>query len=159
MLASLPPADDLRIEIRPRGGVWWYGTAAQLEAEGLIPDGLVWPTGREDRTWTAGAFYYWLSRQRPEGYKGPRSGWIHMDSWSLSRSFADDSLGVEAYVAGNLYAAEMARREERIRQTIYWERQFLACREAEKDTAYQAFRSIFIPASKKRGRKAGSANV
>ena len=159
MLPLLTLADGLRIEIRPRCCVWWYGNAAQLEAEGLIPDGLVWPIGREHRTWTAGDFDYWLSRHRPEGYKGPLSGWIRLDSWSLCRSLAEHCGGRDSGAAARIYAAEKAIKEEQFRQTSAWSHQWHARREAENDTAYQAFRSICIPAPKKRSRKAGGANV
>jgi len=64
-------ASDLMIEIHPRWLCRFRGTAEQLVAEGLIPEGFKWPCKTERHSWGSGAFDYFLERCRPEGIKGP----------------------------------------------------------------------------------------
>lgn len=155
-----PGADDLRVAITPRDADWWYGTSAQLRAEGLIPEGFEWPTGKDHRHWTVGPFEYWLIRHRPDDFKGPRMSWLTLDSWRVRRTVAGHKGSAHPgwHLAG-IYAAEQALAAERFRQTSAWDREYAAWREAQKDVAYQTFRAIFIPEAKKRGRRAGGASV
>lgn len=66
-----------------------YGTQAQLEAEGLIPEGLQWPAGYDDLRWTSGTFRFWLMRHRPLGAKGPRNLYRDADCWCLRWELKD----------------------------------------------------------------------
>lgn len=67
----------------------YHGPRAELEAEGLIPDGLVWPKGYSNCTWDAGPFRFWLVRWRPAGAKGPRRQFHDCDWWHLRWQFRD----------------------------------------------------------------------
>lgn len=74
---------ELRIEIYRDDWARFEGTAAQLQAEGLIPEGFEWPRAAADKQWEANGFDYWLKRRRPEGHKGPMRSWLELDNWSL----------------------------------------------------------------------------
>lgn len=75
---------DLVVCIRDDlGFVEYRGTRAQIEAEGVIPKGTVWPDGYDDLRWQSGKFSFWLSRRRPDGAKGPRKAFIDCDWWRL----------------------------------------------------------------------------
>lgn len=74
---------ELHIEIWPDDFVFYTGSAAQLRAEGLMPDGFEWPKAAETHHWSAGGFDYWLRRMRPKGHKGPMRSWLVMDNWLL----------------------------------------------------------------------------
>jgi hypothetical protein len=78
--ASTP---ELHIEIWPDEWAQYTGTAAELEAEGLIPDGLEWPRAAAETRWEANGFSYWLRRVRPEGHKGPMRSWLEGDCWRV----------------------------------------------------------------------------
>ncbi|MEJ6005776.1 hypothetical protein WG899_09475 [Paucibacter sp. AS339] len=60
-----------------------YGTRAQLEEEGIIPQDIKWPEGVDRVHWVAGKCRFRLSRHRPEGLKGPMKVWAHGDWWEL----------------------------------------------------------------------------
>jgi hypothetical protein len=140
----------LQIEIFARAWDWWTGTAAQLQAEGLIPDGFEWPRGKAHFRWTCGAFEFWLLRTRPKGHKGPQSSWIELDSWALRRSLVKhQGTGLRE---ARIYEAEQAHAEMLYRKTAEYQAQFFACLEAEKDKAYQTFRKLIVPA-KRKGRR------
>lgn len=68
-----------------------YGTQAQLEEEGLIPEDLQWPAGYDYLRWTSGTFQFWLRRQRPLGAKGPRKLYRDADCWCLRWELKDDA--------------------------------------------------------------------
>ncbi len=61
----------------------YRGTRAQLEAEGLIPEGFNWPDGYGDHRWTHGDFRFWLMRRRPDGAKGYRNQFSIVVWWHL----------------------------------------------------------------------------
>lgn len=148
---------ELRIEIVQDQWAQFEGTAAQLQAEGLIPDGLKWPRANSDEYWEANGFKYWLRRTRPEGHKGPPSSWWVLDNWFI-----------RVTVVGRDYAwgrwQQLQRRAEQVRADYRrytdegarewnegWERR----NRAANDEAFQAFKARvpgLIPP--KRGRKA-----
>jgi hypothetical protein len=76
-------AETLRIEIIARCSVRWYGTLAELTAEGLIPSGLKPRPARLATEWTDDTYAWQLQRAKPEGYRG-RWSWSN-DYWSLER--------------------------------------------------------------------------
>lgn len=93
---SAQPADTLPAPISASGAqperelfirIWrdehaqFEGTAAQLIAEGLIPDGFQWPLSKNSVEWQAGRHTYWLRRKRPSDHKGPMRSWLTMDYW------------------------------------------------------------------------------
>lgn len=78
------PADgELRIEILRYQWVRYEGTAAQLQAEGLVADGFQWPRAAASERWSAGGFDYCLRRTRPSGHKGPMRSWLEIDNWVI----------------------------------------------------------------------------
>ena len=65
---------EFTVSIRPHALDFWeyFGTRAQLEAEGVIPSGMEWPaTGAKEVGWKEGRLKFGLRRIRPEGLKGP----------------------------------------------------------------------------------------
>lgn len=150
---------ELHIEI------WrdWYadfkGTAAQLIAEGLTPEGFEWPHAANNAQWEANGFTYWLRRVRPDGHKGPKRSWLELDHWLI-----------HVQVTGRDFAWRRRRKLERMAEELaaeqyrdtaagsrerdaHWKRYWKAC----GDEAFQAFKSL-IPGlvSPKRGRKTRS---
>lgn len=161
--AGQPAERELHIEISPDSCVRYEGTAAQLVAEGLIPDGFKWPTqpGSASMQWDANGFKYWLARKRPDGHKGPMRSWITMDNWSIrvlvkgrdSDWHQRRALERKAKELRAEYRALTAEgeREEYAKTKRYWA--------ARDDKAFQAFKSRvpgLVPP--KRGRKPKAAN-
>jgi hypothetical protein len=61
----------------------YIGTRMQLEAEGIIPHGTIWPDGFRKIQWAASNLLFELGRQRPKNTKGPRRDFIDCDNWQL----------------------------------------------------------------------------
>lgn len=80
-LQSTTGSADLRVQMNLDHWVQFEGTAAQLIAEGLIPEGFKWPKAAAEVHWEANGFDYWLRRTRPDGHKGPMSSWLTLDNW------------------------------------------------------------------------------
>lgn len=119
----------------------YHGPRAELEAEGLIPDGFEWPTGYSDSTWESGPFRFWLVRWRPAGAKGPRRQFLACDWWHLRWAFRDRR---------DLGALRIRRESQSLNQTIRFfspegeaERHRDWCRyaTARQDELFQAFKS------------------
>lgn len=141
--------DDLRVSIHPRACSRYYGTAEQLVAEGLIPDGFKWPNKARRAAFEMGEFTHFLGRCRPDGIKGPMSIWTEGDYWCLQRSLiADEGKGGQA---AQLYEKSMELAEIIRRNTPEWMREFNRAWEARKDAKYQAFRQQLL-GEPKRGR-------
>ncbi|HEX7685221.1 MAG TPA: hypothetical protein VF446_17085 [Trinickia sp.] len=51
----------------------YWGTRAQLEAEGVIPDDFEWPEGFNSAYWQSGPFDFWL-RQNVRRERKDRAG-------------------------------------------------------------------------------------
>lgn len=143
-------ASDLIIEILPRWSCRFRGTAEQLIAEGLIPDGFKWPAKTQRHNWDDGQFDYWLQRCRPEGLKGPQSAWANGDYWVIDKS----PKGRVEYSEHLIYMkklelAEIIRRGQPESNQIW----YLAYK-AREDGRYMAFRTRLLGdlAPRKRGR-------
>lgn len=149
---------DLLISIHPRACTRFHGTAAQLVAEGLIPDGFEWPRKASRASFEMGKFTHWLGRCRPEGVKGPMSIWTEGDYWCLQRSLiADEGKGGQA---AQLYEKSMELAEIMRRNTPEWMRVFNRAWETRKDAKYQAFRLQLLGEPKRgRGRPAKTATT
>jgi hypothetical protein len=66
------------------GDAQYLGTRATLEAEGILPTDLQWPTGFDGKTWeTPDGLRFRLNRTRPSGAKGPRKAFLAVDWWQL----------------------------------------------------------------------------
>lgn len=146
-------ASDLQVEIIPRAYTQYHGTAAQLIAEGLIPDGFKWPIGSNRITIEVGKFSLWIGRKRPEGHKGPMSSWTSGDYWFLRRELKSQTRN--GYREADIYAKKMELADAIYRGTPEFARIGNASWKARCDDKYQAFRSLVIPEPKRgRGRPA-----
>ena len=141
--------DDLRVSIYPRACTRYHGTAAQLIAEGLIPDGFKWPQRTSRVSFEMGKFTHYMGRCRPDGIKGPMAVWVEGDYWFLQRSLtADEGRGWQAAL---LYEKTMELADLVRRNTPEWNRMFSRAWETRKDDKYQAFR-LQLLGEPKRGR-------
>ena len=147
-------ASDLTIHVVPRAYTTFQGTAAQLIAEGLIPDGFKWPEGSQRVTIQVGGFEHWIFRTRPEGHKGPMSSWLNGDCWFLRRGLANQLR--DGYRNADIYAKQMELAETIYRGTPEWRLTWEWAYNTRKDEKYMALRAKLIGdfAPKKRGRKA-----
>ncbi len=147
---------ELTIQILQDASATYTGTAAQLVAEGLIPQEFSWPKATVCRYWEAGGFKFELRRTRPEGHKGPMRSWLELDNWS-----------VEVRVIGRNVHWQTRRRLERQSAALkaeYWRQTAEGAREwnaawnrywqTKTDERFQAFKAL-IPSlvRPKRGRK------
>lgn len=147
-------ASDLCIEITPRMYTRYYGTAAQLIAEGLIPKGAKWPPRNHPGSFTTGKFHHSVARCRPPGHKGPMSTWIEGDYWRLQRSLNGSR--------GGCYEADIYEKTKELsdvikRGTREWSITCNRAWEAEKDDKYMAhMRKILGEPKSGRGRPSKS---
>lgn len=152
-----PDTRELHITFYPDAWARYEGSAAQLMAEGLIPEGLAWPQGAQSRAWSAGGLEYRLRRSRPAGHKGPMKSWLGLDHWSLYSSVP--GRGLEWLDRQRVKHKTQALRDELHSQTPEGRREWLANWNrwwaAHKDPAFQAFKASVLPARKKPGRRAG----
>ena len=140
---------DLLITIHPRASTRYHGTAAQLIAEGLIPDGFKWPHKAARASFEMGRFTHWMGRCRPDGIKGPMAVWTEGDYWFLQRSLtADEGRG---WHQAQLYEKTMELADLVRRNTPEWNRMFSRAWDTRKDAKYQAFR-LQLLGEPKRGR-------
>lgn len=147
-------AGELIIAIRPGGYAYWCGTAAQLKAEALIPEGFSWPKAGT-KTWNDDRFGYFLFRARPSGFKG-RLPSDH-DYWKVRRALI--APGRDCWAAARVYEKEQDLARELWLQSPAYERHFARYWVACEDKAFQAFKAIFVPPPKKRGRPRKSASI
>lgn len=150
--APLQPLNEIHIRMDDELGTSdYFGTRAMLEAEGLIPDGTVWPNGFEGVTvWSIGELRFYLRRQRPDGAKGPRSQYLNVDWWCLRWGTS----ALETCYFERQSAVLIRIQSNKLREAVWeatpegrrevWERsrRLIA---AWNDKNYQSFRSL-IPA-------------
>jgi hypothetical protein len=148
-IAAPMNASDLQIVIIPRAHTWYRGTAAQLVAEGLIPDGFKWPTGTDQVEIEVGKFSLWIGRERPEGHKGPKSSWSGVDFWFLRRGLTSQRF--DGFRAAHIYAKKQELEDVIYRHTAEWERIYFRAYSVREDVKYMAFRNQLI-GERKRGR-------
>lgn len=155
LLVEMPKERELIIDVSPGWWAEYEGTRAQLQAEGLIPDGLEWPRAAADKHWEANGFDYWLRRNRPEGHKGPMRTWLEMDNWFIRVQVTGRDWAWRA--RQNIEEKAKALRDEIYRQSDAGRREqdlaWGAWCKSKEDEAFQAFKAIFIPERKKPGRK------
>lgn len=153
------PTSDIIVSLNAEGSFAWVefqGSRAQLEAEGLIPPGLQWPSEGFGRVeWQAENVCYRLCRRRPDGAKGPRKAFAKIDWWSLHSELCDPRSLEERILADK--AAEFRKTayalsaEGRSAST----RLFIAHLEARRDEGFQAFLSR-VPGLVKSARRRAS---
>jgi hypothetical protein len=146
---------ELLIRVIADGWANYQGTAAQLQSEGLIPDGFVWPRATAKKCWKVNGLEYRLCRKRPDGHRGPMSSWIELDNWSLCTEVAGRGWEWVKRRAIERKAEELrdevyslspaGQREEEAHRSRYWA--------AIQDKAFQDFKALFAPERKKPGRK------
>lgn len=147
---------ELTIVVSPDEFADYIGTAAQLQAEGLIAGGFEWPHSDKCKYWKANGFMFAVGRIRPAGHKGPWKTWIELDHWLIRITVADrdfmwhkrraveraaEKLRHETHLGSDAGRMEWQAKRER-----YWV--------AREDQAFQAFKAIFVPERKKPGSKA-----
>lgn len=142
--ATADTPSELVIEIRPCNLdlTEYQGTRAQLEAEGVIPEGTVWPDGDKSERWQAGLFKYNLHRKRPNGMKGPKKRWVEGDWWALRWEPANLPSPAER---------EIKRKTKELADTIYrrsakgeaeWSANWKRYWETTEDKKFQAFKAL-----------------
>lgn len=132
----------------------FIGSRAMLEAEGFAPPDGEWPEAYVDVRWQAGAFDFWLRRQRPEGAKGPRRAFAEVDwfclRWELTNRPSWEQLAIERKrreLAETTYRHSAKGQAERNAQwSRYWA--------STKDKPFQAFKAACGIVERKRGRPA-----
>ena len=77
---------ELMIDLETSGDVVWRGTRAQIEGEGILPQGAVWPTAFDISSWEEDGWGWRLGRDRPKGVRGPRKAFLEVDNWTLRRT-------------------------------------------------------------------------
>lgn len=143
------PHGDIVISITPRAYTRYHGTAEQLVAEGLIPDGFKWPHKASRVSFEMGQFTHWMGRCRPDGIKGPMSIWTEGDYWFLQRSLTADN--GHGYCKAQLYEKKMELAALIRRNTPEWQHVFHRAWAARHDDKYQSFR-LQLLGEPKRGR-------
>jgi hypothetical protein len=143
--------DDLCICIYPGSYDDWRGTRAQLQATGLIPSSIEWPSGPMCVRWRSDGFFFWLQRWRPDRSLRPTIRGMKPDCWQLRR--------IKPHPRYNFLAA--ARERELIDELLMlrfiftqaggtlWGKYIKALR----DVRFQAFKVKLMPAVKRPGRK------
>lgn len=149
-----PTTDEFIVRIEPDICIAEYrGTRTMLEAEVVFPEDFNWPAGYHDARWRDQKRYYWLSRRRPEGAKGPRKDFSDCDWWHLRI----EPVGAKHFIQrrAEIMAKELAEYVHRntpegSRKLIEEYERHLAAR---KDSAFQAFKAACGIVEKKRGRR------
>ncbi len=121
------------------------GTRAMLEAEGIIPDGMPWPEGFDERVIESGKFTYWLRRRRPDGAKGPRRDFLECDWWTVRWILTTDI---------PWHVRDLRQKKKALADALYFqspafrakiEREMKAAHAMKCDKAFQKFLTL-IPA-------------
>lgn len=130
------------------GGTSEYiGTAAQLQAEGIVHPSVGWPLdGWGKVRWEDAHLRYSLCRIRPPGAKGHRSQWAGVDCWKVTATPRHITDAFTARVRQK--AAELAEAlwQASPQGCAAAERRFHAVRLARRDQAFQQFMSGVLPA-------------
>jgi len=152
---------ELKIHLQPEYERTVYiGTRAQLEGEGLIPDGVVFPQGIAKLRWTLGEFRFVLNRARPDDFDGPPRGWFQCDNFELTRYWNNGPAWHERELKSK--ARELREMAYRMTAEGIEERNrcWRAAVKAWDDKAFQAFLgkvpALAVP-TPRRGRKSKSS--
>lgn len=141
------PERELHIEIERDHWFQCIGTAAQLQAEGLIPHDFEWPQAATTKIWQANGFEYWLHRTRPEGHKGPMRSWLALDNWFVRVRVASRDHDWLTRKALDRKAEDLKAEYHRISEagSREWRAGWERFRAAQKDPGFQHFKTL-IPA-------------
>lgn len=135
--------DELEIIILPRAYANFRGSAAQLIAEGLIPEGFSWPAGTDFARYESGQFSYCVSRCRQKGTTGSARAWSSGDYWCMRRTLA--SLDKNGFHEARVYEKQRELAEVIRHATPAWEREYRLAFAALLDKPNRAFRNLLIP--------------
>lgn len=134
------------------------GTRAMLEAEGIIPAGMPWPEGFDERCIESGKFTYWLRRRRPDGAKGPRRDFLECDWWTVRWILTTDI---------PWHVRDLKQKKKALSDALYFqspaffakiERQMKAAHAMKCDKAFQQFLTL-IPALNPPARVKSGASI
>ena len=161
--ATTPSVGERELIIDARRDDWvrYEGTAAQLIAEGVIPEGLEWPRATAHDRWEANGFEYWLRRARPQGHKGPMRSWLEMDNWviQINVSGRDHQWHTRQRLKRQSEELAAAYHHESAAGQREFSTNFNLYLKARDDKAFQTFKSTYILERKKPGRKPNAAAV
>jgi len=89
VLVSAGLIDEVVVCTLSDGVVEYWGTRAAIEAEGIVPDSVQWPTEYNSVKWKSGLLQFSLVRHRPEGVKGSRRELSAVNWWRLRWAYDD----------------------------------------------------------------------
>lgn len=158
--ADQPAERELTIKVWRDEFAHFEGTAAQLIAEGLIPDGFEWPHAAAEKFWEANGFKYWVKRKRPAGHKGLKRTWLQVDNWFIRVKVVGRDHEWSTRRALQRKAEELRAEFHRLTPagSREWHASWARYWAAQDDKAFQAFKALvpgLVPP--KRGRKPKSA--
>jgi len=101
----------------------YEGTRFALEAEGILPEGMPWPEGFREHSWSQGSLRMEIRRKRPDGIKGPRRDFLDVDWWECriepasapdysARYIAEKALELQAAIHAQSPAGKAERRRQ-----------------------------------------------
>jgi hypothetical protein len=148
---TVAEGDELQIEFRTDSYWTARGTRAQLEAAGLVPEGVTWPEGTDCIEWTSGRLLFNLWRDRFKASRKPKKAQLQRDSWVLRCWRNDRRLHhVEIEIRAHIRAIEELRHSD----TKAGRERFDRYLTAECDDAFMAFMKTVLPRQGKSGCKA-----
>ncbi|MDR5660983.1 hypothetical protein [Burkholderia cenocepacia] len=155
---------ELTILLDPRlGGASYFGTRAQIEAEGMVPATIEWPKGFDVVRWAAGDNEFWLRRDRPEGAKGPRRDFLSCDNWRLGILRRNWSPFDHQIMRKTEELRKMLHRDSRAGRAAF-SKFWAALQVATEDQKFQAFKALVPglvpePRTRRGGRPAQARNI
>jgi hypothetical protein len=133
------------------------GTAAQLEAEGIVPDETAWPNGFRIVNWSVDVLNFSLQRVRPDGAKGPRKDFVDIDWWCVHWTSHSMISFAQQEVARKAKALTDAVYRHSKRGQAEWHAHWERICAAREDKQFQAFKTLIPGLTRpRRGRKAKS---
>ncbi len=154
---------EIGVDASIHGVVIFVGSRAAIEAEGLIPQNVIWPVGQDSLMWSVGELKFWLYCRPPVGPNALRvlsefgSAYFRIIC-SHARDFPDITVMKRRMQALNQAEAERANSPAGRQQAAILHGQYSL---TLQDAGYQAFRGLFLGLTPppKRGRKpkAGSS--
>ncbi len=123
---------ELTIALYPRQHDIWYGTAAELESEGLVPAGYEWPRGTSRRYFVHNGIECGVARKRKPG--SGNAPWATIDYWSIQRYCKD-----RAHGGARIYEKRRALELELWWHSPHGDRMFDLAMQARRDAAFQGF--------------------
>lgn len=148
---TVADGDELQIEFSTDSHWTARGTRAQLEAAGLVPDGVNWPESTDGVQWTTGNLLFSLWRDRFKASRRSKKAQPQGDFWMLRCWRNDRRLHhVEIEIRAHIRAIEELRRSD----TKAGRERFDRYLTAELDDAFMAFMKAVLPRQGKSSRKA-----